>query len=29
MNIDMFSDPLIDGLTAYNDDKKFITGAKE
>jgi hypothetical protein len=27
MNIDMFSDPLIDSMTAYNEDRKFVTGA--
>lgn len=27
MNIDMFSDPLIDSMIAYNEDRKFVTGA--
>lgn len=27
INLDMFSDPLIDSMTAYNEDRKFVTGA--
>lgn len=28
INLDMFSEPLIDSMHAYNADKKFVTGAE-
>lgn len=27
VNMDIFTDPLIDSIVAYNEDRKFVTGA--
>lgn len=29
INLDLFSEPLIDGLVAYNSDRKFVAGSGE
>ena len=29
LNLDLFTDPTVDTLMAYNTDRKFITGAED
>lgn len=29
LNLDLFTDPLIDSLTAYNTDRKYVAGGDE